>query len=525
MMNHDLYDVVIVGAGPVGSTAANIAARHGLRCLLIDETRGVFPLPRAIHFDADVMRIFQFAELSDLIEPLTRATTGGVHLGMDGAPIRQFRVVDRPGELGWRPHYMFFQPELDALLRDTAMHRPNVDVSFGSHCYEVTDAGDEVLVSLRDETGAKTQVRGRYAIAADGSASSIRTQLGLTLTDYGFDEPWVVVDTVVEDDAAGPDYTIMYCDPARPATYVPGPGAHRRWEFMLLPGETGTELTTDSGIRELIGSVTPWLGSTTLTIGRTAVYRFHALVASHWRSGRVFLAGDAAHQTPPFMGQGMCHGIRDVRNLLWKVAAVLNAGYPERLLDTYQAEREPHVRAIIEAAVANGRYIGTLDPAVAAARDIELRTRMNQGTDVRSFREVIPGLQTGLLDPQDQSSAAGLLFVQPRVMVEGTAPQALDELLDDRFVLLSMADVPGGDDVDWFQNDIRGRVYELESAFEDTEGTLREWFAAFDGAAVLIRPDRYVFGVARTVAEIPALLGRLRDVIGHEQVVVAEGTR
>jgi 3-(3-hydroxy-phenyl)propionate hydroxylase len=383
-----------------------------------------------------------------------------------------------------------------------------------------------MLVSLRDETGMTTQARGRYVIAADGSASSIRSQVGLTLTDYGFDEPWIVVDAAVEHETAGPDYTIMYCDPARPATYVPGPGPHRRWEFMLLPGESGAELTTDAGIYELIGSVTPWLEDTTLTIGRTAVYRFHALVASRWRAGRVFLAGDAAHQTPPFMGQGMCHGIRDVRNLLWKLAAVIHDGYRLDLLDTYQAEREPHVRAIIEAAVANGRYIGTLDPEVAARRDVELRARMHQGTDVRSFREVIPGLQTGLLDPDDESNAAGLLFVQPRVVVDGTAPQFLDELLEDRFVLLSAADVPpGAEEVDWFLRGVRGRVLELGTTLQDTDGTLRDWFEVFGGTAVLVRPDRYVFGVARTVAEIPGLLGRLRETIASERAAFAEETR
>jgi 3-(3-hydroxy-phenyl)propionate hydroxylase len=494
----DRFDVVVVGAGPVGSTCAALAARHGLRCLLVDEATEVFALPRAVHFDADAMRIFQFAGLAAEAEALTRATTGGVHLGVDGEPIRMFRVPDAPGDLGWRPHYMFFQPAFDAMLRTTAAARDEVDARIGWRSEGLQEEGDCVRVSLRDPAGAEHVVRASFVVAADGASSPTRKALGVGLDDYGFDEPWVVVDVDVPSEDQGPDYTIMYCDPARPATYIPGPGRHRRWEFYVLPGETGEELVAESEVKRLIAGITPWLDVDAIEIMRSAIYRFHALVAEHWRVGRVFLAGDAAHQTPPFYGQGMCHGLRDVRNLLWKIAAVLEGRVGMEVLDTYQEEREPHVRLVIEAAVANGRYIGTLDPELAAQRDRDLRARMGEGKDVRSFRAVIPGLTAGLLDEPNGSEAVGLLFVQPPV--DGVR---LDEMLGDDWALVTTVDA----DVDHPLAGRPVRVVVADDGLVD-DGTLREWFATFGCVAALIRPDRYVFGTAATAGEIPGLLAR-----------------
>ena len=507
-MNEAHVEVAIIGAGPVGSVGANLAARHGLSCALIDPSTEVFALPRAIHFDADIMRIFQFAGLADRIEPLTRATTGGVHLGIDGEPIRRFRVRDEPGDLGWRPHYMFFQPELDALLRRAAASCPGVLTRFGWRCERVDADDSAAILSLTGPAGERAELAAEYVIAADGATSPTRVQLGLELDSYGFEEPWIIIDAQVPAEDLGPDYTIMYCDPERPGTYVPGPGRHRRWEFMVLPGERGEELQTPHRARELVDSVTPWLDGVELDVGRTAVYRFHGLVASKWRAGRVFLAGDAAHQTPPFYGQGMCHGIRDVRNLLWKLAAVRDDRSGPGLLDTYQAEREPHVRAIIEAAIANGRYICTLDREVAVERDVRLRERIEQGADVRSFREVIPGLSAGLLDDREGSDAIGLLFPQPRVTGDDRSPVLLDELLGDRFALISAVPIPDRAACEAWAATVGGVVLDLGSTLHDHDGTLERWFDAFGCVAALVRPDRYVFGVAESQIDMGALLNR-----------------
>jgi 3-(3-hydroxy-phenyl)propionate hydroxylase len=508
MNGPDRYDVIIVGAGPVGSAAAVLASRHHLRTLLVDETPDVFPLPRAIHFDADIMRILQFAGLARRVEAITRATTGGVHLGLDGEPIRQFRVPNRPGDLGWRPHYMFFQPEFDGLLRQAAAESPGVDLRFGWRCEGVTNEDDGACIAVRAPDGATETIDGRYVIAADGAASFIRKQLALGLSDYGFEEPWVIIDGQVPDPSMGPDHTIMWCDPGRPGTYVPGPARHRRWEFMLLPGETGQALSTPEGARSLVGSVSDWLDPEKLDVVRVAVYRFHALVAEQWRAGSVFLAGDAAHQTPPFYGQGMCHGLRDVRNLLWKVAAVLQGRADEALLDTYQVEREPHVHAIIEAAVANGRYICTLDRDVAAERDATLRARMAQGADVRSFREVIPGLTTGLLDPEAASEAVGLLMAQPKVRTRDGEERLLDDALGDGWAIVCLPDVLAELSRASFEA-LDLPVVELDSDVTEAGDMLERWFDEFNCAAAVIRPDRYVYGTAGDGDELAALVARL----------------
>jgi 3-(3-hydroxy-phenyl)propionate hydroxylase len=508
-MRQERYDVLIIGAGPVGSTAANLAARHGLRCLLVDREPEPFPLPRAIHFDADIMRIFQWAGLADRIEPLTRVTTGGMHLGVDGQPIRDFRVKANVGDLGWCPHYMFYQPELDSLLRRSAAENELVDLLLGWSCDALEQTQTGVQVTLHSASGEAAVVEGRYAIAADGAASSVRAQLGLRLADYRFDEPWVIVDGQVADPNLGPDYTIMYCDPARPGTYIPGPGRHRRWEFMLLPGETDADVSGLDTIRRLVAPVADWLEVDALEVERVAVYRFHALVAEQWSAGRVFLAGDAAHQTPPFYGQGMCHGIRDVRNLLWKISAVLEDRASEALLDTYQVEREPHVRAIIDAAVFNGSYICTLDRELALRRDAELRDRMARGADVHAFRDVIPGLSAGLIDREGNSEAAGLLFVQPVTVTSDRVPHRFDELLGDGFALVTMLEDLSGPDIDWLTQTWGVRVVSRA----EPEALIAAWMQEFDCVAALVRPDRYVFGVARDRDGVTQLIDELRSAI------------
>jgi 3-(3-hydroxy-phenyl)propionate hydroxylase len=500
------HDLLVVGLGPVGATAANLAGVLGLDCVGVDVSPSVFGLPRAIHFDAEIMRVFQAIGLADEVGKICRPGSGSLHLGADGEPIRDFRVEPGRGELGWFPHYMFFQPQLDQLLRDAAAARPGVELVLGSRCESIEEDGAGVVAVLRDPSGGEREVRARYVIACDGASSTIRRGYGIGFEDFGFEEDWIVVDMMLPSADLGPDYMVTSCNPARPLVYVPGPGNHRRWEFMVLPGEDAAEMSEEHRMREIIEPSAPWLGEAEVL--RSAVYTFHGLVARSWREGSVFLAGDAAHQTPPFYAQGMCHGIRDVRNLSWKIAMVLRGEASPEVLRTYQAERVPHVSAIIEAAVENGRYICMVDPVEARRRDAHYREKLRLGTDVGSFRNVIPGLEAGLIDGEvSPEGAVGRQFPQPIVRTEGEGEVLLDELLGPGFALV---DERGGRIVALSPTaDEGGSITRIV----DGTGPLESWFDRTGTEWCIVRPDRYVFAAGTGPERLRAALSRLRGTL------------
>ena len=365
-----VHDVAIVGYGPVGAVLANLLGQRGLDVVVLEPTLDVYHLPRAAHFDDEIMRAFQSIGLADEILPSTTPVVGMDFVTAAGDKLFGYASEDRPRRLGWEVGYLFHQPGLERALRAGVGRFPTVEVRLGEEVVELdTTAPDSVGLVVRSlDTGEEVTVRARYVVGCDGARSFVRKALGVGLDDTGFDQPWLVVDTVLRDDATCtlPDRVLQICDPARPATFVPSVGRHRRWELMSM-GESAETLLEPDTIARLLA---PWVEvGQDVDIERSAVYSFHALVAAEWRRGRVLLAGDAAHQMPPFLGQGMCAGIRDAVNLAWKLDAVLGSDAGDGLLDTYQPEREPHVRAITDLAVALGGILQTTDPEVAAARD------------------------------------------------------------------------------------------------------------------------------------------------------------
>ena len=518
---HPTYDVLVVGMGPVGAMAAIAAGRAGLRTCVVEQATEVYPLPRAVHFDAEIMRLFQRAGLAPAIEPIIGQYRGGVHLGADGEPIRDFRVPAERGPLGWYPHNMFIQPQLEKVLRAAVKSLDNVEVRLGWAVEQVRQDADGVDVTGRVAGGGAEVLRARWVIACDGASSTIRKQVGITLLDYDFDEPWIVIDAVVADPRHLPDHSVMWCDPARPGTYIPLPGRHRRWEFMLLAGETAEAVSAPENIAALIKRS---VDIEEVELVRSAVYRFHGLIAQRWRDGRIFLAGDAAHQTPPFYGQGMCHGIRDVTNLIWKLELAERDSAFLGILETYGLERHPHVRSIIDASVENGRYICILDPERARLRDEQLRARAAAGKDVRSFRSVVPGLVTGLVQGSDvgDDSEVGQLMIQPAVKGSDGAELLLDELLGAGFALLTLTAPNASDELDWFTRILAGRVVLVDENIDAT-GELRHYLAANTAVAVLVRPDRYVYGFAREAGTADGLLAELREhILSHQLPTNAE---
>ena len=243
---------------------------------------------------------------------------------------------------------------------------------------------------------------------------------------------------------------------------------------------------------------------------RAATYRFHGLVAERWQHGCVFLAGDAAHQTPPFFGQGMCHGVRDVANLAWKFATVLRGSAAPALLDTYQAEREPHVRAVIAAAIAAGRYICERDPVRRASAMRPCAPQWEKPAPA-SASDLIPPIRAGIVDRNGEARpGTGARFVQPFVDFGGRR-MLLDDATGGGFVLLaSSADVAlTGVQQAWFER-IGGRTIVIGDPIGDADGDIAAWLAAHDAAAVLLRPDFYVYGVARDAADVARLVAALR---------------
>lgn len=509
------YDLVIVGCGPVGALAANLAAQAGLQTLVLDRAAAPHVLPRAVHLDHEMMRLFQGVGLADAIAPTMRETEGHLHIGADHGVIRYMGTAGRPKPFGWANDYFFYQPELEALLRGGFATSARVTLSLETvlEGFVQDDAGVSVRLGRHGTTDA---VRARWVIACDGARSDTRKALGIALDDLDFEESWLVVDAQVDQPVRFPNLwgvpaaanlqqlSVMMCDPRRPTTIVPGCGNIRRWEFMLLPGEDDAAMMQPDAVAALLA---PYLDGVPYDLIRATTYRFHGLIAERWRDGRVFLAGDAAHQTPPFFGQGMCHGMRDVANLIWKLALVERGDADAALLDTYQAERDPHVRSVVTAAVEAGRYICELDPARAALRDAAMRAQQ-AGTSGRTAADLIPAYTSGAI--ADGTRGAGERFIQPWIGGDATI---LDTVTGGGWRLFA---IDAAATADVAASPILAALSGLDltivdAASLDDGGVIRCWLKLRGACFVLVRPDFYVFGVAND--DLDALLIQARTAL------------
>ena len=355
----ELLDAIVVGYGPVGAVAAGLLGQAGLSTAVFESTTSVYHLPRAAHLDAEIMRVLHQLGVADDVLPACAPVKGMHFINAAGDALLRFDALEGQG-------WMFYQPDLERALRARVDRDPNVGVHLAHEVVAFEQHDDHVAVTVRDLVrDTERIVRAHFLLGADGARSVVRKHAGLGMEDLRFDQPWLVVDTVLRREVELPTLVQQICDPARPTTFIPMCGARRRWEFMLLPGESAADMEKPECIAELLA---PWVEPDDVEIVRAVVYAFHAVLASPWRDRRVFLVGDAAHQMPPFLGQGMCSGVRDAHNLAWKLALVAHCLASDDLLDTYEVERSPHVRSIIETAVALGGLLQTTDPAVAASR-------------------------------------------------------------------------------------------------------------------------------------------------------------
>ena len=512
-----MFDIAIIGCGPVGALAANLLGKRGLSVVVLEKEANPYPLPRAVHLDHEMVRLFQSIGLHDTILKDMRDTDGHLHIGADHGVIRYMGTVGKPRPYGWSNDYFFYQPELEEHLRDALTRFDNVSLRLGTQCTALTQQNNTVDIATLCN-GETDTVRARWVIACDGARSVIRKSLGVTLDDLQFEEPWLVVDAEVDgairfpelsglpDDADIQQLSVMMCDPKRPATVVPGRGNHRRWELMLLPGEDDQEMMKPENVAALLA---PYLDGVPHNIVRAATYRFHGLVAEQWKVGNVFLAGDAAHQTPPFFGQGMCHGFRDVANLAWKLDLVANGKANESLLDTYQPERDPHVRTVISAAVGAGRYICMLDQEKAAARDEEIREKVRKGELPATAAHLIPPVTAGIV--ASNTAEAGRRFIQARITVNGKA-QLLDELATGDWRLLVTSASLAAEATQHIASILPTLNIEVTNIAAWQDPQLNAWIEEAGVDAVLLRPDFYVYGTANN--QVAPLLEQLKAQLG-----------
>ncbi len=505
-----INDVAVIGAGPVGLLSALMLGQRGVSVALFERWPTFYPLPRACTIDHEAIRLLQNAGLAGEFEPLIDPVIG---------PERPYRFLDecgetllqidwnRPGASGWAQANGFFQPDLERMLVRQLEALPNVRISRGQELVGLHQKAESVALRFADGGAAEA----RYVIGADGARSKVRELLGIDQQDLGFSYDWLVVDVVPHEDRVWHPYVVQHCDPARPKTLVnSGPG-RRRWEFMRLPGETIEELNTPEAAWALLApsDITP----ENATLERHAVYTFRGSWAEQWQDDRVFLAGDAAHLMPPFLGQGLCSGMRDASALSWRLAAVLRDGASENLLDSYGPERTCHVQEIIRQAVEMGRIICMLDPAEVAARDEQMKAAIrNPALALKPPPE--PRLGDGgayfATDPN-----GGYLSVQARVRRDGREG-LFDDVAGTGWQLLLRG---GGRSA--FDEATRETVRRLgivvadfgpDGDTTDLDGHYSAWFDRLGADAVLVRPDFYVFGTS-PVADVGTLVTAARSLL------------
>jgi 2-polyprenyl-6-methoxyphenol hydroxylase-like FAD-dependent oxidoreductase len=500
------FDVIIIGYGPTGKVLARQLLDKGHKVAVVERWPGVYPLPRAIGLDHEVRRILNALGYSDEVSRICRPLGNYTWYSANWKiliDLDQSQDSISGGPIG----YTISQPDLERILERDMAGAAGLGRFTNHEALDVTEIADGVSVTIAPvdmETKQPDRTRvqvltGRYVIGCDGANSLVRDAMDVDIHDHGFDEPWLVVDVRPNPGFSCdiPD-SAQWCNPDRPTTIMPSGTEMRRWEFMLKPGETPEEFQQ---VDTAWGLLSPWMTPSDGQIVRLATYRFRSRLVRGWRKGRMILAGDAAHLMPPFMGQGLCAGIRDAWTLGWKLDRVLIGSASDRLLDSYEAERAPHVDAVIRISMALGRVICVQDPAAAAERDTKFLG--GHAPEPPTF----PPLTDGMIARDAGGALLGCAgHLMPHDMLERDGhTQRLDDLTGRHFVLISSAPV---DNPRLDALDVR-QVTLGPGGWRDVNGRLSAMLDETGMAAVLIRPDFYAFGGVPTIDGVPRLCSLL----------------
>ncbi|MFG1344086.1 bifunctional 3-(3-hydroxy-phenyl)propionate/3-hydroxycinnamic acid hydroxylase [Xanthobacter autotrophicus DSM 431] len=511
------FDVIQIGYGPVSKASALFLSRLGWSVGVFERFGEVYPLPRAVCIDHELYRVLCAAGLGDIAR---RVCCDAPVYRWYNAEWQELLAIDwAAGSISGGSEVTFIhQPSFEHALDERVKAQRNIAVHLNSDAVAIRQAEDHVIVTIRDtQTGATRDYTARYVIGIDGANSFVRESLGIRRVDLGFEADWLVIDFALNDGLTARDLGIpdcgQYANPLRPTTIVPG-GTQadgrllRRWEFMRLPHETREEMIREEKVWELLSD---WIKPDQGELIRHALYTFRSLVAETFQAGRIFLAGDAAHVMPPFMGQGMCAGLRDVWNLAWKLDRVLSGSASPALLDTYTPERAPHVTDVIKISMFLGSIICMPDPQDARRRDDMFFS--GNAPQIAPF----PILTDGLLERDGAGAAlapAGQLSCAGTVRYRGTTAHYDVFVPAGTFTLVTLAGF-----------ELSTRVRELcakcgitivtvvdrrtagDEQIADTQGQFSRFMDARGIRAMLVRPDFYIFGGAGDALRLEAMLG------------------
>ncbi len=515
--------VVICGAGPAGLVLAHLLGREGIPTMVIERLDATVGEPRAIAIDGESLRTLQHVGLlegfyDELLPGLTAEYVNG-----EGALL--FALDGSGGPFGHPTLNAFDQPALDAYLAASLRSLASVELRFGHTLERFEQSADGVTVLVTGAAGERLVISAKFLVGCDGGRSTVRKQLGIDMQGDSNPLPWLVIDTV-DPHLDGTMDCRFFCDAARPGMTLRKRHGERRWEWMLMPGEKPEQLLEEAIIRSIIA---PYTDVAAVDIYRKRVYNFHAIVAERWQAGRVFLAGDAAHMTPPFAGQGLNSGFRDVRNLAWKLAGVVRGDYDVQILASYEEERLEHARALIDTALALGTQIQPIDPDRAAERDAFFAGLQSDPAGMAGFqRDLMRSvaeryIDRGLVIEPGRNALNGRMLIQPRMNSAERRDVLLDEALGSGFTLLGYDCDPARvvDDVDlaWWRAGglrllpVRSRGNSARGEWwEDAAGELGEWLGTGEETLLLVRPDRFCMAAfvpgdaARVLREARAIL-------------------
>lgn len=522
-------DIVIIGAGPTGLTLANLLGEAGVAAILVERNELTVQAPRAVSIDDESLRTMQACGLIDEVMADIAPDYGSHYMSTHG--VNFARVEPTTREYGYPRRSAFMQPELEATLRQGLTRWTSVEALF-QHAFEsVEEDADGVTVIVKRLDGTPLTIRAKYLAACDGGRSALRKIIGAELQGSTYPDKWLIVD--MEETKERLRQTRVLCNPARAAICLPGPDGKRRYEFKLREGESDEEIATPESVAKLLAMYGP---DANAKIVRRQVYAFHARVCDKWNTKRIYLAGDAAHLTPPFAGQGMNSGVRDAHALAWRFAAIAKGIVGPGVLDSYQTERKPHAWALIEFAINIGKVMMPTSPVQAflvqgAFRLMRFVPKLQNYFAQMKFKPK-PYYKHGFLVEDTASKVVGRMFPQPTVELLDRSSAKMDDLIGNNFALIAygenaQATIAQAQREDFGLSDLRmlaispmrlnidRRADPAVPACRDIDGLLEPMLPVEKDSLVLVRPDRYTMAAATIAspADIARLAGDVRKLV------------